>query len=120
MDIICSIASSSVNTTGRTWTPQDTSSTSPTPPVPVLWYGATANAGQAHWRTRTMAEVLSALTPECETFECILDWFHIAQKFQQVKNAVGEAFTSSLESAKWKLYWPCCGTISRTKGTARS
>ena len=26
--------------------------------------------------------VLSALTPECETLECILDWFHIAQKFQ--------------------------------------
>jgi hypothetical protein len=48
--------------------------------------------------------VLSALTPECETLECILDWFHIAQKFQQVKNALGEAFTTSLESAKWKLW----------------
>jgi hypothetical protein len=33
-----------------------------------------------------------------------LDWFHIAQKFQQVKNALGEAFTASLESAKWKLW----------------
>ncbi len=32
--------------------------------------------------------VLSALTPECETLECILDWFHIAQKFQNVKNAL--------------------------------
>src|SRR5215813_9763527 len=48
--------------------------------------------------------VLSALTPECATLECILDWFHIAQKFQQVKNALGEAFTTSLESAKWKLW----------------
>ena len=48
--------------------------------------------------------VLSALTPECETLECILDWFHIAQKFQNVKNALGEAFTTSLESAKWKLW----------------
>jgi hypothetical protein len=48
--------------------------------------------------------VLSALTPECETIECILDWFHIAQKFQQVKNALGEAYTTSLESAKWKLW----------------
>ena len=48
--------------------------------------------------------VLSALTPECETLECILDWFHIAQKFQQVKNALGEAFAASLESAKWKLW----------------
>ena len=27
-----------------------------------------------------------------------------AQKFQQVKNALGEAFTTSLESAKWKLW----------------
>jgi hypothetical protein len=33
-----------------------------------------------------------------------LDWFHIAQKFQQVKNALGEAFAASLESAKWKLW----------------
>src|SRR6266478_4653110 len=48
--------------------------------------------------------VLSALTPECETLECILDWFHIAQKFQNVKIALGEAFTTSLESAKWKLW----------------
>jgi len=38
---------------------------------------------------------LSALTPEGETLECILDWFHIAQKLQQVKNAFGEAFTTS-------------------------
>ena len=34
----------------------------------------------------------------------ILDWFHIAQKFQNVKNALGEAFAASLESAKWKLW----------------
>ena len=33
-----------------------------------------------------------------------MDWFHIAQKFQNVKNALGEAFTASLESAKWKLW----------------
>src|SRR5262245_22573473 len=26
------------------------------------------------------------------------------QKFQNVKNALGEAFTASLESAKWKLW----------------
>jgi hypothetical protein len=29
---------------------------------------------------------------------------HIAQKFQQVKNALGDAFVPSLESAKWKLW----------------
>jgi hypothetical protein len=48
--------------------------------------------------------VVAAIQPECATLECILDWFHIAQKFQQVKNALGEAFTASLESAKWKLW----------------
>ncbi len=35
--------------------------------------------------------VILALKPHCQTLECILDWFHIAQKFQQVKNALGEA-----------------------------
>jgi hypothetical protein len=49
-------------------------------------------------------EVLLTIKPYCGTLECILDWFHIAQKFQQVKNALGEAFTASLESAKWKLW----------------
>ena len=41
--------------------------------------------------------VLSALTPEGETLtlEYILDWFHMAQKFRQVKNAFGEPFTVS-------------------------
>ena len=48
--------------------------------------------------------VAAAIQPECATLECILDWFHIAQKFQQVKNALGEAFAASLESAKWKLW----------------
>jgi hypothetical protein len=49
-------------------------------------------------------EVLLTMKPYCGTLECILDWFHIAQKFQQVKNALGEAFAPSLESAKWKLW----------------
>jgi hypothetical protein len=31
--------------------------------------------------------VLLAIRPYCNTLECILDWFHIAQKFQNVKNA---------------------------------
>jgi hypothetical protein len=48
--------------------------------------------------------VVAALEPECATLECILDWFHIAQKFQQVKKALGEAFAAPLESAKWKLW----------------
>ena len=48
--------------------------------------------------------VLSALKPYCATLECILDWFHIGKKFQNVKNALGEAFETSLDSAKWKLW----------------
>lgn len=48
--------------------------------------------------------VLSVVQPHCQRIECILDWFHVAQKFQQVKNALGEAFEQSLESVKWKLW----------------
>jgi hypothetical protein len=48
--------------------------------------------------------VLSALTPECKALECILYWLHIVHKFQQVKKALAEAFTTVLESAKWKLW----------------
>src|SRR5215471_15369004 len=59
---------------------------------------ALADGAQNCW------SVLAAIQRECATFECILDWFHIAQKFQQVKNVLGEAFAASLESAKWKLW----------------
>ena len=59
---------------------------------------ALADGAQHCW------SVVAAIHPECATLECILDWFHIAQKFQQVKNALGEAFTASLESAKWNLW----------------
>ena len=59
---------------------------------------ALADGAQNCW------SVVAAIQPECATCECILDWFHIAQKFQQVKNALGEAFAPSLESAKWKLW----------------
>jgi hypothetical protein len=55
---------------------------------------ALADGAQNCW------SVVAAIQPECATLECILDWFHIAQKFQQVKNALGEAFALSLESAK--------------------
>ena len=48
--------------------------------------------------------VISVLEPHCQTIEPILDWFHIAQKFQNVKNALDEAFSESIESAKWTLW----------------
>jgi hypothetical protein len=59
---------------------------------------ALADGAQTCW------SVLSAIQRECATFECIVDWFHMAQKFQPVKNALGEAFAASLESATWKLW----------------
>jgi hypothetical protein len=48
--------------------------------------------------------VILALKPHCQTLEPILDWFHIGMKFQTVKNALGEAFEESLETAKWSLW----------------
>ena len=48
--------------------------------------------------------VLSVLLPHCQTLECILDWFHIAKKFQNVNQALGSAFEKSLKSAKWELW----------------
>ena len=48
--------------------------------------------------------VLSVLKPDCQTLECILDWFHIAKKFQYVNQALGIAWSESLESAKWELW----------------
>ncbi|MBV8888004.1 MAG: ISKra4 family transposase, partial [Chroococcidiopsidaceae cyanobacterium CP_BM_RX_35] len=48
--------------------------------------------------------VISVLEPHCQTIEPILAWFHIAKKFQNVKSALGEACTESIESAKWTLW----------------
>ncbi len=48
--------------------------------------------------------VILALGPHCHSLELILDWFHIAKKFQNVKNALGESFSESLEKAKWSLW----------------
>lgn len=48
--------------------------------------------------------VLKSLRVHCQDLECILDWFHISQKFQQVTNGLGEGFEQSLDSAKWTLW----------------
>jgi len=48
--------------------------------------------------------VILALGPHCHSLELILDWFHIAKKFQNVKNALEENFSESLEKAKWSLW----------------
>lgn len=48
--------------------------------------------------------VILDLQPHCQNLELILDWFHIGKKFQNVKNAIGEALDESLENAKWSLW----------------
>ena len=58
--------------------------------------------------------VLKSLRVHCQDLECILDWFHISQKFQQVKDGLGEGFEQSLDSAKWTL-WHGEATAALTK-----
>ena len=48
--------------------------------------------------------VILALEPHCHSLELILDWFHIAKKFQNVKNALAENYNESLDKAKWSLW----------------
>ena len=48
--------------------------------------------------------VLSVIAPHCQTLECMLDWFHIGKTFQTLKNALGEAFATSLDRIKWKRW----------------
>jgi len=48
--------------------------------------------------------IIKSLQPHCQSLEPILDWFHIGKKFQNVINALGEAFTKSIESSKWSLW----------------
>jgi hypothetical protein len=48
--------------------------------------------------------VILSLAPHCKQLICILDWFHIAKQFQNVRNAVEEAYTETLERVKWTLW----------------
>ncbi len=48
--------------------------------------------------------VILSLVPHCQQLICILDWFHIAKKFQNVRGAVEEAYTETLERVKWPLW----------------
>lgn len=48
--------------------------------------------------------VISHLTLHCNQLECILDWFHIAKKFQTVKQGLAETLCESLDRAKWSLW----------------
>jgi hypothetical protein len=48
--------------------------------------------------------VVMSLTPQCKQLIGILDWFHIAKKFQNVRSNVDEAYTETLERVKWRLW----------------
>ena len=48
--------------------------------------------------------VILSLEPHCKQLTCILDWFHIGKKFQNVRGTVEEAFKDSLERVKWTLW----------------
>ena len=48
--------------------------------------------------------VLLSLKSHCRDLECILDWFHIGQKFQLVRSAVDGELQESLERAKWTVW----------------
>ena len=47
---------------------------------------------------------LSVLEPHCRVLEPLLDWFHVAKKFQNVRSAVEEEDKDILEGAKWKVW----------------
>ncbi|UJB73061.1 ISKra4 family transposase (plasmid) [Acaryochloris sp. 'Moss Beach'] len=59
---------------------------------------ALADGAQNCW------SVVLSLAPHCKNLLCILDWFHIAMRFQNVRGAVDDAFTETLEGVKWKLW----------------
>jgi hypothetical protein len=48
--------------------------------------------------------VILALKPHCQILKCILDWFHIAQKFQHVNQALAGTFYEAVERAQWTLW----------------
>ncbi len=48
--------------------------------------------------------VILSLKSHCQQLVCILDWFHIGKKFQNVRSAVEEGFQDSLERVKWTLW----------------
>jgi hypothetical protein len=66
--------------------------------TPETQVTAFADGAQNCW------SVLSVIAPHCQTLECILDWFHIGKKFQNLKNALGEALATALDRIKWKLW----------------
>ena len=48
--------------------------------------------------------VITSLAPHCQQLLCILGWFHIAMRFQNVQGSVDAAYTDTLERVKWSLW----------------
>lgn len=48
--------------------------------------------------------VLKAVKPYCQSVECILDWYHIKQRFESLANKVEDPYLSELESIKWQIW----------------
>jgi len=48
--------------------------------------------------------VILSLNNHCKQLTCILDWFHIGKKFQNVRSTVEEGFKDTLERVKWTLW----------------
>lgn len=59
---------------------------------------ALADGAQNCW------SVILSLAPHCKNLLCILDWFHLAMRFQNVRGAVDDTFEKTLEGVKWKLW----------------
>ena len=48
--------------------------------------------------------VLKDIPKYCDRMVCILDWFHIGMKFQNLKSALAESYEDELERVKWTLW----------------
>ncbi len=48
--------------------------------------------------------VILSLQPHCKQLLCILDWFHIAMRFENVASSVEDAYKETLERVKWTLW----------------
>jgi hypothetical protein len=48
--------------------------------------------------------VVLSLEPHCKQLLCILDWFHIDMRFQNVGGTVEDAYKETLERVKWTLW----------------
>jgi hypothetical protein len=48
--------------------------------------------------------VIASLAPHCQQLIFILDWFHIAKKFQNVKDVGNEDYTELLAGVKWNVW----------------